>query len=110
MTGLGCLSVADFRTHVVAFQVAELLDLHDRARFEIIGVSFAPDDRSDIRARLVQSFDQFHDVCSIGDDAVARLLRDLEVDIAVDLMGHTVYSRMRNFAYRPAPIQVNYFW
>ena len=40
------------------------------------------------------------------DGDVARLLRDMEIDIAVDLMGHTRGSRTRVFALRPAPIQV----
>ncbi len=38
----------------------------------------------------------------------ARLLRELEIDIAVDLMGFTQHSRTGIFAPRPAPVQVNY--
>jgi protein O-GlcNAc transferase len=99
---------ADFRAHVMSYQLAELFERHDRSRFEVLGVSFARDDDSEIRARVVRSFDQFYDVSSKGDREVAKLLSDLEVDIAVDLMGHTIYARPRIFAYRPAPIQVNY--
>ena len=99
---------ADFRSHVMAYQVAELFELHDRARFEVIGVSFADDDGSDIRARLIKGFDRFIDVTARADGEVARLLHELEVDIAVDLMGHTLDARTGIFAYRPAPIQVAY--
>src|SRR6266508_3233476 len=53
---------ADFRPHPVAYLMAELLERHDRGRFEIIGLSFGPDDRSEMRARLVAAFDQFLDV------------------------------------------------
>jgi len=39
---------------------------------------------------------------------VARGLRDLEIDIAVDLNGFTDHARTGIFALRPAPVQVNY--
>jgi protein O-GlcNAc transferase len=99
---------ADFHDHVMAYQLAELIERHDRSRFEILGVSFAPDDGSEIRVRLVKGFDSFLDVRAQGDHEVARTLRELEVDIAVDLMGHTCDARMGIFAERCAPIQVNY--
>ena len=67
------------------------------------------DDGSDIRARLVKAFDQFHDVTLRGDREVAQLLSDLGVDIAVDLKGHTEQARPWILASRPAPIQVSYF-
>ena len=49
---------ADYHRHATAHLIAELLELHDRSRFEIIGISFGPDDRSELRARLVKSFDR----------------------------------------------------
>jgi protein O-GlcNAc transferase len=99
---------ADFRQHVIATVVAELLELHDRSRFEILGVSFGSDDRSELRGRLSNAFDRFHDVRNNTDREVAELLRDREIDIAVDLMGHTEHSRPGVFVNRPAPVQVNY--
>ncbi len=98
----------DFREHAVAYCIAELLELHDRSRFEVIGASFGVDDGSEMRARLAAGFDRFVDVRAMGDLDAARLLRDLEVDIAVDLMGYTRYSRPGILAHRPAPIQVGY--
>lgn len=99
---------ADFHEHATAYLVAELFELHDRARFEIIGVSFGADDRSDIRRRVAGSFESFHDVRDWGDRDIAAKLRELEADIAVDLKGHTQDSRPEIFAHRPAPIQVGY--
>ena len=99
---------ADFRQHPVAYLMAELLERHDRGRFEIIGLSFGPDDRSEMRARLVAAFDQFLDVRAKSDAEVARLLCELKVDIAIDLQGYTRDCRPRILAHRPAPIQVNY--
>jgi len=98
----------DFREHAVAYCIAELLELHDRSEFEVIGASFGVDDGSEMRARLQRGFDRFPDVRAMGDLDAARLLRDLEVDIAVDLMGYTRYSRPGILAHRPAPVQVGY--
>ncbi len=99
---------ADFNWHATAYLIAELFELHDRSRFEVLGISFAHDDGSDMRRRLVKAFDQFHDVQARSDLEIATLLNDLDVDIAVDLKGHSADARLKIFAYRPAPIQVNY--
>jgi protein O-GlcNAc transferase len=98
----------DFYRHATAFLTAELFELHDRARFEVLGISFGPDDQSGMRARLVRAFDQFHDVRSRSDPDVAKLLNDLHVDIAIDLKGYTQDARSGILAHRPAPIQVSY--
>src|SRR6202011_828650 len=62
---------------------------------------------SDIRKRLA-AFDHFYDVRRKGDEEVAGLLHDLQVDIAIDLKGHTQDWRPGILAHRPAPIQVSY--
>ena len=96
---------SDFRSHPVGFQIAEVLTRHDRNRFEVIGISSGEDDGSDIRSRLRLAFDQFHDMQGKSDGDVARLIRELEVDIAVDLSGHTFGHRLGALAQRPAPLQ-----
>jgi predicted O-linked N-acetylglucosamine transferase (SPINDLY family) len=100
---------ADFREHPSAYLLAEMFEHHDRGRFETIALSFSDDDRSEIRARLKGAFERFIDVCDRSDLGVARLMRDLEVDIAVDLTGHMRQGRMGILALRPAPVQVNFF-
>ena len=99
---------ADFREHAVAFQIAPLIERHDRARFQVIGISTGPSDDSAIRARLMKGFDRFHDFAALNSDEIARRLRDMEIDIAVDLSGHTGQARPRIFAHRPAPVQVGW--
>jgi protein O-GlcNAc transferase len=100
---------SSFNRHPTAWQIAELFELHDRNRFEVLGISYGPDDGSEIRARLVKAFDGFHDVGLRSDREAAELLRALDVDIAIDLKGHTEQARPAILAYRPAPIQVSYF-
>ena len=99
---------ADFRQHATAYLVAELFERHDRSRFEVVGVSFGMDDKSEVHGRLVAAFDRFYDVGRKSDEEVAKLLHDLQVDIAIDLKGYTHDSRPGIFAYRPAPIHASY--
>jgi protein O-GlcNAc transferase len=99
---------ADFHEHATAVLTARLFELHDRKDFEVIGISYGPDDGSALRKRLVQGFDRFADVEKQSDADVIKLMRELKVDIAVDLKGHTRDARLGVFSQRPAAIQVNY--
>ena len=99
---------ADFRNHAVSILTAELFELHDKTRFETIAFSFGADDKSPMRLRLSQAFNQFIDVSGMSDLEIAKLSRELHIDIAVDLGGYTADSRIGMFAHRVAPIQVSY--
>ena len=99
---------ADFRDHPVSSLAAGLFETHDRSRFETYGLSFGPDDPTEMRSRLKAAFDRFVDVQDRSDLAAANILRELEVDIAIDLMGLTANSRPGIFAARPSPVQINY--
>jgi predicted O-linked N-acetylglucosamine transferase (SPINDLY family) len=104
---LGYLS-GNFHDHAATYLISELFDSHDRTRFEITAISFGPESRGVTRSRPQASPDRFIDVRAMSDADVATLLRDLEIDIAIDMMGHTLDARLDILAYRPAPIQVNY--
>ena len=99
---------ADLRNHPMMHLLAELFEIHDRSKFELIAFSFGLDTNDEWRRRAVKSFDQFVDVRSRSDREVALLARSMEIDIAVDLNGFTADNRTGIFAERAAPIQVNY--
>jgi predicted O-linked N-acetylglucosamine transferase (SPINDLY family) len=99
---------ADFHGHATAYLAAGLFELHDRSRFETTAVSFGPDASDDMRSRLRVAFDRFLELRSRSDREIAATLRELEIDIAVDLKGFTMYSRPAIFAQRAAPLQVSY--
>jgi predicted O-linked N-acetylglucosamine transferase (SPINDLY family) len=99
---------ADFAEHAVSTLLAGAFEQHDRKRFETFAISFEPHNPTGLTARVQGSFDHFIDVQGRSDVDVARLLRELEMDIAVDLMGYTKRLRTPIFAFRPAPVQVNY--
>lgn len=98
----------DLREHPVGHLMAGIFERHDRHRFETIAVSLGADDGSRLRGRMLESFDQFIDARLMGARQVAERLRELEVDIAIDLAGYTADSRSEIFSHRFAPAQVNY--
>lgn len=100
---------SDFRDHAVAHLLIGVLEQHDRERFEVHAVSLQPEDRvTDIGGRLRKAVDHYHDVSATSDADVVRQLRDLSIDIAVDLNGYTIGGRPELFSRRCAPIQVSY--
>ena len=106
-TRLGYIS-SDFCQHPVPLLIAKLIESHDRNQFEVLGFSTGLNDNSSIRARIEKAFERFYDVQGRPPAMIAKLLRELEVDILVDLTGHTEGDHFEILSYRPCPIQVNY--
>ena len=98
----------DFREHPVGHLMAGVFEHHDRSRFETIAISLGVDDKSRLRARMQAAFDHFIDARGMGAAQIAQQMRDMEVDIAIDLGGYTSDTRTDIFARKPAPVQVNY--
>jgi protein O-GlcNAc transferase len=99
---------ADFHEHATAYLMAELFELHDRNKFEVVAYSFGPESNDGMQQRLRSAFDRFVEVGSLPPAEIASVARRDEIDIAVDLKGHTNFARTKIFACHPAPIQVNY--
>jgi protein O-GlcNAc transferase len=99
---------ADFRQHATAFLTAGLFEEHDKSHFEITAISLGANDHSPMRRRLETAFERFIDVQGKGDQDIADIIRRLEIDIVVDLMGFSKDNRLNVLARRPAPIQLNY--
>ncbi len=98
----------DLREHPVSHLMTGIFEHHDQSRFETIAISLGLDDQSRLRARIVNSFGRFIDVRAKTSREIATLMRSMEIDIAIDLAGYTADSRTDIFAWRPAPIQINY--
>lgn len=99
---------ADLQHHATAYLMAGFFEAHNKEMFELVAFSFGPDSHDDLRMRIVNSFDHFIDARGMSERQIAQLSRDMDIDIAIDLKGFTKDSRMDIFAYRAAPIQVNY--
>ena len=100
---------ADFHNHATMHLLAEVLEQHDRAAFEVVGFSFGQDASDDPwRLRAISACDRFEDVRDRTPDEIAARARELEVDIAIDLKGFTEDCRSEIFVKRAAPVQVSY--
>jgi predicted O-linked N-acetylglucosamine transferase (SPINDLY family) len=99
---------SDFHEHATAYLIAELFELHDRERFELVAFSFGPDSNDGWRRRIVAASDQFIDVRARSDREIALRSREMAIDVAVDLKGLTQDNRLGIFAMRAAPVQVGY--
>ena len=99
---------SDFREHATSYLAAGLFEHHDRGRFEVTAMSNCEATDNAMRHRLKRAFEHFIDVPDKSDREVALMLRENEIDIVVDLNGHTVGSRTDALAMRPAPVAVSY--
>ncbi len=104
---VGYLS-SDFHEHATARLMAELFSLHDRSHFEIFLYSYGVEDNSAIRVRLKREAEHFVDLSAFTPLDCARKMREDEIDILVDLKGHTHGGRLDILAYRPAPVQMHW--
>ena len=98
----------DFRGHPTSYLMMNLWEQHDRQRFETIAISLRRPEDTEVGRRVQSAFDRFIDASALQDAAVAQRMHELEIDIAVDLMGYTGGALHTIFARRPAPVQVNY--
>ena len=104
---IGYLST-DFCRHAMSFLIAELLELHDRSRFEVYGYDASPEDGSDIRARVLAALDHHIPIHGLSDEAAARSMASDEIDILIDLNGLTKGARLGILRWKPAPVIATY--
>ena len=98
----------DFHQHATMVLVAGIFERHDRSRFDLTVFSFGPDSDDAMRKRLRAAGHEFVDVRSLSDIDAARLTRKRKIDLAIDLKGFTQDNRAGIFAFRAAPLQVNF--
>lgn len=98
----------DLREHPVGHLMAGIFEHHDKSKFETIAISLGIDDHSRLRSRMLKAFDHFIDCRAMNAEKIAEVIREMEIDIAVDLGGYTSDTRSDVFTYRPAPAHVNF--
>lgn len=99
---------SDFHQHATAILMAEVFEKLDRSRFEVTLYSHGPEDGSPMRQRLKDGTDHFAEVSNASDVEVAQQIRADQIDVLVDLKGHTRDTRLGLFAYRAAPVQATF--
>ena len=99
---------ADFRQHAVAMFAEPLLAAHDRVERRTLSLCGrrrprTPPPNASVRSAITGAA---RSACS--DAKLAELIRADQIDVLVDLAGHTAGNRLLTFARRPAPVQVAY--
>ena len=101
---------SDFRAHAVGYSMTEVIELHDRSKFEIFGYYIGSVRQTDeTQQRIKTGVDQWIDLFGMDDQSVADRIRKDGIHILVDLNGYTMDARTRVFSMLPAPINVNWF-
>ena len=104
---IGYLS-GDFYDHAVSHLTQGMFALHDAGRFDIHAYSFGPADGSSYRRRIEADCAHFADVRQMRTAELARRIASDGIDILVDMMGFSGYTRLEVMAARPAPVQVSW--
>ena len=100
---------SDLREHAVGFGLSEVMELHDRSRFDIHAYYCGIPRDDGTRERIRSAVDHWTDITGLSDDAAAARIAADRIDILVDVNGYTRDARTAVFARRPAPIAANWF-
>ncbi len=97
----------DFKAHSVSFFFEPLLNAHNREAVETY--CYAEVKRPDEFTRRIRgAAEHWCDTVGLSDEELAQKIRADGIDILVDLAGHSAFTRLLVFAYKPAPVQVSY--
>ncbi|AOH48972.1 hypothetical protein BCS37_11285 [Selenomonas sp. oral taxon 920] len=94
----------DLRTHPVGTLIRPLLTLHDRTRFTVCCYANCMEDA--LSHALRAAADAWRNIQGMPAEEVAARIRADEIDILIDLAGHTQNNCLPVLAHRPAPVQV----
>jgi predicted O-linked N-acetylglucosamine transferase (SPINDLY family) len=104
---IGLLS-PDFREHLNAYLLLPLVQLLDRARFEVYTYPLGARDGSVVRVDVDAAADKVIPLHGMTDAQAAWRIRNDDIDILLDVAGHTTGGRFGITARRPARLQMLY--
>jgi len=100
----------DFYDHATMTLLAGVLEAHDQTEFEIFAFCYTEQQnrKGAMRQRFLASCEHMIDILDVPDELVIQAVRELDIDVLVDLKGFTQGSRLSIFAARAAPIQITW--
>lgn len=107
---------ADFYQHVVCYFIENVLSQirnNEQLRNRLTLVAYSNQTIEDEAThRLQNHFDLWRKVNKLSDDELAEQIKQDEIDILIDLSGHTKDNRLPVFARKAAPLQVSWlgYW
>lgn len=97
----------DLCSHVVSKFIEPVWEALDKTQFELYAYSNTPHEDA-VTDRLKTHTADWLRIVGMDDQAVAKRIRQDQIDILFDLSGHTAHNRLPMFAYKPAPIQISW--
>lgn len=97
---------ADFRIHPTSLLLAGVLEHHDRSKIELSAIALGSHAADEMTSRIRQCADRFVEAGKFDDQQIAQWVREHQVDVLIDLMGHSNDARPGVFPYRAAPVQL----
>ncbi len=105
------IRIGYFSHHFYRFPLASFLPhvlrAHDRSRFRVFAFA-GHGTMDDVFHQYVDSVDEFHDLSTMDDDAAACYIRELNIDVLLDLSGLTLANRFGILERRPARVQMSW--
>ncbi len=98
----------DLCTHAVGLLLPDLIEAHDKTKFEVFAFDYSPEDGTAHRQRLRGAFEHFIDIRNLTDEQAAVLIKRCDIDVVFDMHGLSSGARPGIFALRPAPVQIAY--
>ena len=94
------------RNHAVANFAIKIFREIDQNKFELY--AYNNDNKKDEVSREIESYCMvWRDIYVMNDKEVAALIFNDELDMLIDLSGHTAGNRLKVFMYKPAPLQMS---
>lgn len=97
----------DFRQHAVSYFIEQLFTQHDKTRLELFAYS-TRGVRDEVTVRLEALTEHWTSIAGMSDTKALKQIESDDIDVIIDLAGHTAYSRPELFARRVAPVQAHY--
>ena len=82
---------------------------HDRQSIETFGYSVEPSKGSEFESEFRDSFDHFRDLPHNAPETAGKIVSGDEIDVLIDVTGHTSVNCQNILATRPAPVRAQMF-
>jgi protein O-GlcNAc transferase len=97
----------DFRHHPVGFLAVKLVENIDNQDLQIFG--YADQTKFDnYTKRFADAAHKWTKVYGLSDDQLIEQIQQDQIDILIDMTGHTAYNRLKLFCRKPAPVQITW--
>lgn len=102
---------SNYRNHAQGSQLSTFFKEHDREKFEVFAISIYPavnELATERREILKAQVEHWIDADDMEAENIAKIIKDNNIDIVIDLCGHADHTQLDIFAYRPAPVQISF--